>query len=224
LGVDESKIELIYDWVEIDNKEKAPRNNSFSSQYDLDDTFNIVYAGNMGVVQGLETIIDTANILREDTRIRFIFIGDGAAKPNLIEKVRQLLLSNIIFVPYQPRDKMPEIWASADAALVILRKEAGFYALPSKTFSILANALPIIACIDYGSDTWDLVQRSESGLCVPPEDPAALAQAILSLKGDLVRSKQMGQNGRAWAEKYHSPQAAATHFESLFQSILGTKE
>jgi colanic acid biosynthesis glycosyl transferase WcaI len=88
--------------------------------------------------------------------------------------------------------------------------------LPSKTFQIFSSARPVIASVDEGTDTWELVEQAEAGLCVPPEDPSRLAGAILTLARDPKLCQRLGRNGRAWAEKYHSPQAAAEKFDQLF--------
>jgi colanic acid biosynthesis glycosyl transferase WcaI len=97
-----------------------------------------------------------------------------------------------------------------------LKRGMGSSSLPSKTFSILSSARPVVACVDAGSDTWNLIERSQSGLCVFPENPAALAQIILAMKDDPERRAQMGRNGRTWVKKNHSPAAAAEQFEFLF--------
>jgi colanic acid biosynthesis glycosyl transferase WcaI len=96
-----------------------------------------------------------------------------------------------------------------------LQKKIGEASLPSKSFSILASGRPLIACVDEGSDLWRLVERSGAGIGVPPEDPAALAQAIVELKNNPARREQMGARGRAYALAHHSPQAAAEQVEQL---------
>lgn len=219
-GVPESKIKLVHDWVEVTDIKPLPRNNSFSSEYFLNETFNVVYGGNMGVVQGLETVLESAALLQQEKKIRFVFVGDGAAKLGLIEKANQQRLSNVVFIPYQPREKMQEVWASADTALVVLSKGTGFGALPSKTFSVMANRRPLLVSVDVDSETWNLVQRAEAGLCVPPGDPAKLAEAVLTLSHDKDLRERLGSNGRRWAEQYHSPLSAAEQFEKLLIEAL----
>lgn len=220
LGAAESRIRIIYDWVEVDEIGLFPRNNSFSSQYCINDTFNVVYAGNLGIVQGLETVIQSAAILQQEKQIKFIFIGEGIAKLDLIEKTTQKGLLNVIFIPYQSRDRMSEVWASADVALVVLHKGTGIGALPSKTFSIMASGRPILVSVDEESETSKLVKRADAGLCVPPEDPSKLAEAVLTLKEDKNLRERLGHNGRVWAEQHHSPEYAAEQFEKiLFEAI-----
>jgi colanic acid biosynthesis glycosyl transferase WcaI len=220
LGVPESKIYLVYDWVDIDLIQPLPRDNSFSREFELVERFVILYAGNLGLSQGLELVLEAAKLLEGYPEIYFVFVGDGSGREFLVERSNQLRIHNLQFIAFQPRDRLPEVLASADISLVILRKGIGSESLPSKTFSILASGRPVLASLDPDSETWRLVERAGAGVCVPSEDPAALAEAILTLKHDQDLRERLGQNGRKWAERYHSPQAAASQFEKLFMQII----
>lgn len=219
LGVHNSRIRLIYDWVDTDLIKPLPKRNTFSIKNGLDDCFVVLYAGNIGYSQGLEIVLEAAKILEKEN-IRFLFIGEGVAKKSLMETSSALVLPNITFLPFQPREHLPEVLATADISLVILRKGMGYNSLPSKTLSILASGRPIVVSIDPGSDTWNLVERSQSGLCIEPECPNRMADAILHLKGDSTLRKKMGQNGREYALFYHSPKMAALSFERLFDEAI----
>jgi colanic acid biosynthesis glycosyl transferase WcaI len=223
LGVPRSKICLIYDWVDIDLIKPLPRDNDFAVENNLVDQFVVLYAGNLGHIQGLEYVLEAAKLLQDDRDIYFIFVGDGSAQGALIEKADQLRLSNVKFFTYQPFEKMPKIFAAADVSLVTLLKGTGFSALPSKSYAIFASGRPLLASIDEGCELWDLIKRANAGLCLPPENPARLAEAIRQLKQDNNLSKQLGRNGRIWAEQNHSPQSAAKKFEKVFASTIKGK-
>jgi colanic acid biosynthesis glycosyl transferase WcaI len=92
--------------------------------------------------------------------------------------------------------------------------------LPSKTFSILASARPVIASVDEGSETWNLIQRANAGLCVEPENPSALADAIQMLLASREVCEQMGRNGRKWVQENHSPESAASQVEALLNQVV----
>jgi len=223
-GVTESKLALIYDWVDTEAVRPLPRENKFAVEYDLINRFVVLYAGNIGLVQGLDTVIEAAKLIADDSEICFAFVGDGAGRNLLVEKTRQLGLSNVRFVSYQPRERMSEVFATGDISLVILRKGTGFGALPSKTYQIFSSGRPVIASVDENSDTWDLVQRADAGLCVPPGNPSRLAEAILTLKRDQGLRERLGCNGRIWAERHHSPQSAAREFEKLLWAAFSSKK
>jgi colanic acid biosynthesis glycosyl transferase WcaI len=172
----------------------------------------------------LESVLDAATILRDCDNIRFVFVGDGSARENLKRKAQRLALPNVQFVPYQPRERMPEVLASADVSLVTLRKGTGFGALPSKVYSILASSRPIIVSLDAGSDAWDLVERAGAGLCIPPEDPARLAESVQQLREEPRTRERLGKSGREYVLTIHSPEHAAQAFEALLEEAIAPEQ
>jgi colanic acid biosynthesis glycosyl transferase WcaI len=220
LGVPDSKMVLVYDWVDTQLIHPLPKVNPFAQENSLSERFVVLYAGNIGLSQGLENILSAADLLADQEEIQFVFVGDGGGREILQSQSEQRQLRNVKFIPFQPREKLPEVLASADVSLVILRQGIGLASLPSKTYSIMASGRPILASVDEASETWNLVRKAEAGVCVPPENPSKLAEAICSLKQDIVLRKRLGINGRKWAEQHHSPQYAAEQFEKLlFEAI-----
>jgi glycosyltransferase involved in cell wall biosynthesis len=158
-------------------------------------------------------------LLADHRDIHFVFVGDGAGREPLAAQVEERRLDNVQFLPFQPRARLPEVLATGDVSLVSLRQGIGSGSLPSKTFSILASGRPVLASVDEGSETWKLIDRAEAGLYVPSESPAQLADGISRLRQDDGLRQRLGQNGRLWAERYHSPQSATEHFEQLFLEV-----
>jgi colanic acid biosynthesis glycosyl transferase WcaI len=215
MQVPESKVYQIYDWVDTDFIQPLSPDNSFSQQYDLCQKFVVLYAGNIGLSQGLEHVLQSAELLAGETEIQFVFVGDGTGREALEIQAKQKQLTNVQFVPFQPRPRLPEILASADISVVILKQGIGAASLPSKVFSIMASSRPILISVDEESEAWRLIKKAEAGMWVPPEDPILLAEAILNLKKDRELRHQLGRNGRMWAEQHHSAQYAAEQFEKL---------
>jgi colanic acid biosynthesis glycosyl transferase WcaI len=224
LGVPDSKMDLVDLWVDTELIRPFPRNNTFTREYGLDEHFVVLYAGNIGLSQGLEHVLATAELLADIKDVAFVLVGDGTGCETLQSQAKQRKLSNVQFIPFQPRQRLPEVLACADVSLVILKRGFGSDSLPSKTFSILASGRPLIASVDEASETWKLVKRAKAGLCVPPEDPAKLARAILTLRQDEVLCEILGHNGRDWVERYHSPQYAVTQFEHLLSAAISSKD
>lgn len=221
-GVRESNLALIYDWVDTESVRPLPKENDFAVETDLINSFVVLYAGNIGLVQGFDAVIEAARLVADDSEICFVFVGDGAGRNGLVEKTCQLGLNNVRFIPYQPRERMPQVLATADISLVTLRKGTGLGALPSKVYQILSSGKPVIAIVDEESETWGLVQQAEAGLCVLPESPSELVEAILTLKRDQGFRECLGRNGRLWVERHHSPRIAGEQIEKLLLSAMAS--
>lgn len=185
----------------------------------LDEKFVAVYAGIHGIAQGLESVVETANRLREDSTIHFLFIGDGPKKAEVAALTAGLALPNITLIPEQPREAMPAFLSTADAALIPLKKLELFKgALPSKMFDAWACERPVLLNVD--GEARRVLDEAGGGLFVPPEDPAALAEAILRLQADPGGREAMGRRGRAYTEQNFSRQAIAEKLVARLQSVL----
>jgi colanic acid biosynthesis glycosyl transferase WcaI len=224
LGVPDAKMTLIYDWVDTDLIRPLPRDSAFALETGLTGKFVVLYAGNVGLSQGLEHVLAAAGLLADQPDLQFVIVGDGAGRARLGLQAQQMGLTNILFLPFQPRPRLPEVLATADVSLVTLQGGIGKGSLPSKTFSIFASGRPLLASVDEGSEAWEMVVRAGAGVCVPPEDPARLAGAILALKQDPDLRQRLGRNGRQWAEGHHSPQAAAERFERLLLDAVASAQ
>lgn len=224
LGVPDTKMKLVKLWVDTELIKPLPHINTFSQEHDLINKFVVLYAGNIGLSQGLEHVLDTAELLAGEDDLRFVFVGNGTGREPLKVQSEHRHLTNVQFIPFQPRERLPDVLASAHVSLVILRRTIGADSLPSKTYSILASGRPIIASVDEDSETWKLVKQAEAGLCIPPEDPQKIAEAILTLKQNRELCDQFGSSGRRWAEQHHSPQHAAEQLEKLLLKAISTQK
>jgi colanic acid biosynthesis glycosyl transferase WcaI len=214
-SVPDSKIVMIPDWLDTDFIQPGERHNGFSAQWNLDDCFVVQYAGNIGLSQGLEHVIETAALLAGACQIRFVFVGDGVGRASLAELAKRRGLTNVQFIPFQSYEKLPTVLASADVALVALKKGLSSDSVPSKFYSILASGRPLIAAVDANSDTARLVEEAKCGVRVEPHDSHALADAIQMVYRDLTRSEQFGESGRAYVVKHHGRRAAALAFDRI---------
>lgn len=214
-----AKLEIIPNFVNTDFMQPLPRQNTFSKQHQLDDKFVVMYAGNIGLSQGLETLLAAADQLRDLPDLRILIVGNGAAKGDLVDKATSMNLSNVVFLPFQPVDEIPVMYASADVSLVIIRHGISFESVPSKTYTIMASARPIIASVDNESEVWTMLNKAECGLCVTPEAPAQLAKAIRELHANRDRAEQMGKNGRAYVVEHHSKHRIVELYDQLFSKM-----
>lgn len=218
LGVAAERVALVYDWVDTALIRPVPRANAFALEHKLRDEFVVLYAGNLGLSQGLEHVVVAAERLATEPDIRMVFVGDGAGRSALEAEVARHPTAQVTSLPFQPRSRLAEVLGTADISLVCLKRGVGIGSQPSKTLSILASGRPLVASVDEASDTRRLVESAGAGLCVPPEDPSALAEAILALRRDPKRRADMGERGREYAIRHHSIAAAADRFEELLMT------
>jgi len=223
-GTPESKLAVIWDWIDVDFIRPLPRRNEFSAQWGLDAPFVVMYAGNLGLTQGLEQVVETARLLEGEPNIRIVLIGDGAAKGSLQETVRRMGLGNVQFIPFQEHEILPWALASADVSLIMLKRGMGTDSVPSKCYSIMASGRAIIASVDEGSDTWKVIQEAGCGLCLEPENPRALADAILNLYRDEAYRARLSTKGREYVVRSHSKVVAAQEFYNLLASLVPGEE
>lgn len=161
--------------------------------------FLVIYVGSLTTVQNLHTVIEAAKILAEYPKIKFLMVGEGEDRENLINQVNNLKLKNIDFIKGQPTEKIIELINAANVGLISLSKNKFFSdnALPTKTSEYLGCGKPIIACA--GKNLKDLISKNRVGLVVPPGDSQKLSGAILDLYKDPRKTKLFSQNARKLA-------------------------
>jgi glycosyltransferase involved in cell wall biosynthesis len=161
----------------------------------------ILWAGTLGTAHGLNYVLDAANLLSSETQIHFLFVGDGSAKPELQQQRQQMRLGNVTFLDPVPIEKLPPYFSIAECGLASLLPIPLYdEARPSKIFPVLASAKALIF-VGKG-ETARLVEKSKAGIVVAPENPEALASAILLLIENPKLAQEFGRNGRAFVEKH----------------------
>lgn len=218
-GVPSDKVVVIPNFVDTDFIRPLPRQNPWSATQGLDDRFVVAYAGNIGASQRLEVLLEVASVLRAREDIVFLVIGRGTGKVSLEERSQRMGLSNVRFLPFQPWERLPEVYASADVHLVMLRRGITG-SMPSKAYGIMAAGRPLLASVEENSEVARLVQRSGGGRLVPPEDPQAMVEAILDMAGDAKMRRGMGESGRTHIVEHYSKQAVACQYDRLIRRIV----
>lgn len=217
-GFDKSKVHLITNGVDTDLFKKENRDEDFRKELDIENKFAICYAGIHGLAQGLEVIIETADILRKYSDIKFIFIGDGPEKSKLINMVKEKQLENVMFLPVQKKANMPKIIGSMDATIIPLKKLDLFKgALPSKMFEALSSELPIVLSVEGEAEK--LINDAKAGITVEPENSHEIADAVLKLYNDKELRNQLGKNGREYVMKNFSREGITRKLEAILLDL-----
>lgn len=207
----------------IDEELFVPKEkNGLRSARGWSDKFVVLYIGTHGLSQGLDTILDTAKFLADDSRFHFVFVGSGAEWDKLIEQARVRGLRNTEFLPSQPKAAMPDFYAAADACLVPLKKRDVFrYNIPSKMFEIMACARPII--LGAEGQARQLLEEAHAGIAVEPENAAAYRDAIMQLAADPALCERFGANGRAHVVAHYTRNSKADEFLDCLQWTLSSE-
>lgn len=218
-GIPDSKIEFIPIWADPDAVSPMQKQNTFRREHNLNGKFVVMYAGNIGLTSCLEDVLCAAEILREKKDIQFVIIGEGVKKSFLEAETRARQLNNILFLPFQPREKFSEMLAAADIGLVTLNESASLSSLPSKIFNVMASARPILAVSPPGSEMTQIVDAAGCGWNVPPGSPERLAETIIQLKERETDLTQMGKNGRTCLEKNYSRNRCVDAYEKMLTEM-----
>ena len=217
-GVPESKLDVIYNWAD-DAALIAPQG-SLPSSFPGADRFRILFAGNMGKAQALDTIIEAARILQErGSRVTWVMLGGGVEVERLKQRGADMKLSNIEFLPRVSMAEVGTYLNAADALLVHLRKDPLFkITIPSKTQAYMAVGKPILMAVD--GDAADLVSSSGGGLVAESENAEALADAaerMAALSSDALA--EMGGKARAYYQQHLALPVGVRRFGDIFQRL-----
>jgi len=185
----------------------------------LESQFIVLYAGIHGLAQGMETLVEAARLLRERQDVHFVFVGEGPKKAEVAALRKAHHLENLTLLDERPAAEMPAFFSAADVALVPLRKLELFQgALPSKMFEAWACACPVILSI--AGEAQQVLTEAKAGLFAEPEDPAAIAAAILTLHDAPAWARELGQNGRRYVEAHYSRERMAQRLETLLCEVV----
>lgn len=211
-GVPAEKLRVVPNGVDV-SFWSAERDPALARRYDLEGHFVCATLGTIGMASGLDVVLRAARRLKDagDDRFRFLLVGDGAVRESLQRQATREGLASVVFAGLQPHARMPSFMALADACLVHLRRRELFRTVwPSKMLEAMAAAKPIVLGVEGAAA--DLLREAGAGVCVPPEDDAALLDALNRLAADPAARGTIGQAGRRFvAARFDLNQLAETY-------------
>jgi glycosyltransferase involved in cell wall biosynthesis len=201
-GIPPGKIAVVINGVDLPRYAPRPRDRGLAEHYGLNEHFVVGYIGTHGMAHGLEKVLDAAEKMQHMTDVRFLFVGGGAGKAKLVDETRKRKLKNVVHVPPQPKEQMPEYWSLCDVALVHLKNTPVFETvIPSKIFEAMGMGLPVLLAGPKGEAS-HIVESEGAGIRVPSEDPPALEEGILRLKNDRSFYTECAASSLAAAPRY----------------------
>ncbi len=221
LKIPKEKLVLIPNGANVDLYKPAERHRELLRKVNIKDSdFVVLYAGLHGLIHGLESVIDAAYILK-DKGVSFLFIGDGVKKAEIMKRASLYSLTNVVFLSSISEKSLPLYVQSCDVGIATtIKNDFCKGTIPVKMFSYMACAKPVLLCAD--GEARDIINESKAGICVEPENPKAIADAILFLKENPALCKEMGSRGRKYVEKYYSRKELAKRLEKVFLEVVKT--
>ncbi len=215
-------ISVIKNGVNFSLFAKANDEEQVKDRFGLRGRFIAAYVGTHGMAHGLDTILNAAEILKDDSRIGFLLVGDGAERERLLKRAADLQLKNVQIVGQLPKSDMPAVWSVTDASLIVLRKSDTFKkALPSKMFEAMAMECPIVLGVE--GEAKALLDDAKAGIAITPESATELANAVRTLADNEKLSSELGRNGLKHVRMHFDRAKLALSYLSVFEQVLGSE-
>jgi colanic acid biosynthesis glycosyl transferase WcaI len=219
-GVPSHKIEKIPNWVDINFiRPMSKQDNEFREIHQLKDKFVVLYSGNIALTQGLTTVINAAVRLRHIHDIAIVIVGEEKALEQLKLYRDICKATNVVLLPFQPREKLPDMLAAADVGLVVQKSNVISFNMPSKIQVLLASGRAVLASVPANGTAARALLESGGGVIVPPEEPGALAAAILDFYHNPGKVKLLGEKSRQYAIENYAFEQALDRYEKLFAAV-----
>jgi colanic acid biosynthesis glycosyl transferase WcaI len=221
-GVPPAKVEVVYNWA--DEAALGKPQGQLPSTFPAAEWFRIVFAGNMGNAQALDTVLDAAKLLQlRGARVCFVMLGGGVDVERLRQRTLRMQLHNVVFLPPVPMSEVGTLLNASDALLVHLRKDPLFkITIPSKTQAYMAAGKPLLMAVD--GDAADLVTQSGGGVVAGSENPEALAEAaetLAALAPEELRS--MGSRANQYYHEHLALSVGVAGFAAIFRRLAISK-
>ncbi|MBX3119940.1 MAG: glycosyltransferase family 4 protein [Fimbriimonadaceae bacterium] len=218
-NVEPEKIHVIPQWADEAIYHPVPRDLKFGDEHGLNGKFNVLFAGNLGLAQGLDTVLCAARRLERFENLQIVLVGNGVEAERLKQRVQDEKITNVRFLGQHPAESMPQFFAWADALLIHLKDDPLFaITVPSKTQVYVACGRPILCGV--AGDGADVVSKAACGLTFEPEDVDAMANAIAMMieASDEVRDRFANKARESYLREF-GQDALVDRYEALFHGI-----
>ncbi len=221
--IDQRKISIIGNWIDTNEIKYIPREkNHLFDKFNLKRSgFYVSYSGNLGYAQDIEIILESAKITQAvEPEIQYIIVGSGIYEDEVKQKIISGNLRNVRLFPMQQEKYSSYVYSIGDVGLVTLKENLHEYAMPSKTWSMMAASQPIICTTVEKTQLYEIIKGTQSGITVKPGNSTELANQIVNLYRNRDALKEYGKNGRVYAEKNLSREIATKKYFDLMVDLI----
>lgn len=215
-----ANVEVIPNWGDIEAiQPQAKEANQLLTELNIQDKFIVHYSGNHGRTHDLLSLIQAAEILKDDADVHFLFIGDGSGKAAAVEYAEAQELTNVSFRSFVDRSELSTSLNASDVSVVAFKAGMAGISVPSRLYNLMAAGKPILAVVDSGSEVAQVISEAQIGAIVTPQHPKELAAAVRTLKQDDLARKEMAARSRKETEAKYSYGAVSKLYCQLFGSL-----
>ncbi len=218
-GVSSSRAFVIPNWAPIEQLPLRSRHNDWAATHGWIDGLNFVYTGTLALKHGVRTLLDIASALSAYTDGRLIVVSEGPGADALRSTANASGLENVYVLPFQPFNAMPDVMATADVLVVVLKAEAGIFSVPSKVLSYMCAGRPILASVPPTNEAARIISHGGLGIVVDPSDRPGLLEAVAQLASDDTLRDAMGRRSREYAEDHFVLDKIGDRFETLLDGL-----
>lgn len=221
-GIAAEKMSVITNGADIEAFQPRPKDRKLEHAYGLAGKFVVSYIGTHGMAHSLETVLNAADLLRNEQTIVFLLVGDGAEKKNLLAEKARLQLENVLMLPQQPKNMVPRLLALSDASMILLRKSDLFKTvIPSKMFEAMAMERPLLFGVEGESRL--IFAEAGCGIAIEPENHHELAVAAQRLAREPVVAEALGKRGGEFVRRFYDRDNLAEHYATVIQTVVDAK-
>ncbi len=222
-GVAPERVHVIHNWA--DPKELTPKakvDSDFAKQHGLVEPFTLMYSGNLGLYYEFETVMEAADRLRNEN-FRLVLVGSGGRKGWIAEEIKRRGLTNTLLLPYQPYEGLSDSLSASDAQLVTIAKGIEGISFPSKLYSAMAVARPIVALSESWSEMRTIVESNHVGRWSEIGDADSLVKILREMMADREACRVMGLNARRTLEEKFTISVAAKAYGEVLREAGVTR-
>jgi len=218
-GIADGLTTVIPNWAAIEELPPCPKDNDWARERGLDDKFCFVYSGTLAMKHNPELLLKLGLRFRGRPYVRVVVVSEGPGADWLREAASRHGLENVLVLPFEPFERLPSVLGAADVLVSILEPEAGGFSVPSKVLTYLCASRPLLLGVPPSNLAAQTVVAASAGLVAAPTDPGAFVSAAERLLADPALRRQLGRNGRRYAEGNFQIGRITERFSTILGSV-----
>jgi colanic acid biosynthesis glycosyl transferase WcaI len=215
-GVREDQITVIPNWAPLETLPVCEKDNEWSRRHGLQDKFVYLYTGTLGMKHNPELLFGLAEQYLNNDKVRVVVISEGIGAEWLAEKKKEKQLHNLLLLPYQDFNVMPQVLGSGDVLCAVLEEDAGVFSVPSKVLTYLCAARALLLAVPQVNLAARIIHQQKAGLTVPPADVPAFLEAAEQLRANPHLAARCAQKAREYAKNTFKIEEIAVKFLNIF--------